>query len=98
MHACLFAPPPRRVSLGDTLFCLGCGRLFEGTPQQMWASLSKLLQLPDETGVYCAHEYTQVGGWAPSWLATTRWMSALLAACLAEVVWLHLQPGTGAPT
>ena len=44
---------------GDTLFALGCGRLFEGTPGQMWSSLSKLLPLPDETRVYCAHEYTE---------------------------------------
>lgn len=44
---------------GDTLFALGCGRLFEGTPQQMWTSLSKLRSLPDSTRVYCAHEYTQ---------------------------------------
>ncbi len=45
--------------VGDTLFALGCGRLFEGTPEQMWASLSKLMALPDDTIVYCAHEYTQ---------------------------------------
>jgi len=44
---------------GDTLFSLGCGRLFEGTPEQMWRSLSKLAALPDATRVYCAHEYTQ---------------------------------------
>lgn len=44
--------------VGDTLFALGCGRLFEGTPQQMWASLQKLTALPDATAVYCAHEYT----------------------------------------
>lgn len=44
---------------GDTLFLLGCGRLFEGTPAQMWASLGKLRRLPGETRVYCAHEYTQ---------------------------------------
>ena len=44
---------------GDTLFALGCGRLFEGTPEQMWASLSRLRALPPETRVYCAHEYTQ---------------------------------------
>lgn len=43
---------------GDTLFSLGCGRLFEGTPAQMWASLSKLAALPDDTRVYCGHEYT----------------------------------------
>ena len=45
--------------VGDTLFALGCGRLFEGTPEQMWTSLSKLMALPDDTIVYCAHEYTQ---------------------------------------
>ena len=43
---------------GDTLFSIGCGRLFEGTPQQMWTSLKRLRALPDDTRVYCAHEYT----------------------------------------
>lgn len=43
---------------GDTLFTGGCGRLFEGTPEQMLNSLNKLAQLPDETQVYCGHEYT----------------------------------------
>lgn len=45
--------------VGDTLFALGCGRLFEGTATQMWASLSRLAALPDDTLVYCAHEYTE---------------------------------------
>ena len=44
--------------VGDTLFALGCGRLFEGTPEMMWASLSRLAALPPGTRVYCAHEYT----------------------------------------
>mgnify|MGYP001563652622 CR=1 FL=1 len=43
---------------GDTLFACGCGRLFEGTPEQMVRSLAKLAALPDETKVYCGHEYT----------------------------------------
>jgi len=43
---------------GDTLFACGCGRLFEGTAEQMYASLAKLAALPDETKVYCGHEYT----------------------------------------
>lgn len=47
---------------GDTLFAMGCGRLFEGTPEQMWMSLSKFLDLPDATRVYCAHEYTLSNG------------------------------------
>lgn len=44
--------------VGDTLFALGCGRLFEGKPDQMWDSLQRLAALPDDTRVYCAHEYT----------------------------------------
>jgi hydroxyacylglutathione hydrolase len=43
---------------GDTLFAVGCGRLFEGTPEQMWSSLGKLAQLSPDTRVYCGHEYT----------------------------------------
>lgn len=45
--------------VGDALFSLGCGRLFEGTPQQMWTSLQKIAALPDDATLYCAHEYTQ---------------------------------------
>ena len=44
---------------GDTLFSQGCGRLFEGTPQQMWQSLQKIRRLPEQTQIYCAHEYTE---------------------------------------
>jgi hydroxyacylglutathione hydrolase len=44
---------------GDTLFTAGCGRLFEGTPEQMQSSLKKLMALPDNTKVYCGHEYTE---------------------------------------
>ena len=47
---------------GDTMFVMGCGRLFEGTPGQMWNSLQKLMALPGATRVYCAHEYTQANG------------------------------------
>lgn len=46
------------VFCGDTLFAAGCGRLFEGTPAQMWTSLSTLAKLPASTRVYCGHEYT----------------------------------------
>jgi hydroxyacylglutathione hydrolase len=47
---------------GDTLFAMGCGRLFEGDPAMMWGSLSKLMTLPDATKVYCGHEYTENNG------------------------------------
>jgi hydroxyacylglutathione hydrolase len=49
----------RAVFTGDTLFSAGCGRLFEGTPAQMHASLTRLLELPGDTRVYCGHEYTE---------------------------------------
>jgi hydroxyacylglutathione hydrolase len=49
----------RVVFTGDTLFCAGCGRLFEGTPEMMHASLERLLELPGDTRVHCGHEYTE---------------------------------------
>ncbi|MBU6443602.1 MAG: hydroxyacylglutathione hydrolase [Alphaproteobacteria bacterium] len=47
---------------GDTLFAMGCGRLFEGTAAMMWAAMQKLMALPDDTAVYCGHEYTLSNG------------------------------------
>ena len=47
-----------KLFIGDTLFMAGCGRLFEGTAEQMYSSLSKILQLAEDTEIYCAHEYT----------------------------------------
>ncbi|MFA5530475.1 MAG: hydroxyacylglutathione hydrolase [Thiohalomonadaceae bacterium] len=55
-HVCYLAPGA--LFCGDTLFTAGCGRLFEGTPAQMHASLERIRALPDDTLVYCAHEYT----------------------------------------
>jgi len=49
----------RALFCGDTIFALGCGKMFEGTPQQFWTSLSRLRSLPDDMRVYCTHEYTQ---------------------------------------
>ena len=57
-HISYFDAEDQIAFVGDTLFALGCGRIFEGTPEQMWNSLSRLAALPDETAVYCAHEYT----------------------------------------
>ncbi|HEY5289738.1 MAG TPA: hydroxyacylglutathione hydrolase [Caulobacteraceae bacterium] len=57
-HITYFDAADRIAFVGDTIFALGCGRLFEGTPQQMWTSLARLSALPDDTLVYCAHEYT----------------------------------------
>jgi hydroxyacylglutathione hydrolase len=58
-HCAFWFPKSRALFCGDTLFLMGCGRLFEGTPAQMWNSLSKLKSLPGDTRVYCGHEYTQ---------------------------------------
>ena len=57
-HIAYFDAADRIAFVGDTLFALGCGRLFEGTAEQMWSSLQRLAALPDDTRVYCAHEYT----------------------------------------
>jgi hydroxyacylglutathione hydrolase len=58
-HIAYWFGDARAVFCGDTLFSLGCGRLFEGTPGQMWSSLAKLRALPGDTRVYCGHEYTE---------------------------------------
>lgn len=57
-HIALWSSADGVAFVGDSLFALGCGRLFEGTPDQMWASLQRLADLPAGTVVYCAHEYT----------------------------------------
>lgn len=57
-HIVYYLPSERAAFVGDTLFALGCGRLFEGSPEQMWSSLQKILRWPDDTRIYCAHEYT----------------------------------------
>ena len=57
-HVCFYMPEEKCLFSGDTLFYLGCGRVFEGTMDQMWLSLVKLRSLPDHTSVYCGHEYT----------------------------------------
>ncbi len=58
-HISYWIPSEKVAFVGDTLFAMGCGRLFEGTPAQMWTSLQKLMALPPETTIYCGHEYTQ---------------------------------------
>lgn len=67
---------------GDTLFAMGCGRLFEGTPAMMWASLSKLLHLADSTRIFCGHEYTLNNG---RFALTIEPQNADLAARMREV-------------
>jgi hydroxyacylglutathione hydrolase len=58
-HISYFFAPEKLAFVGDTLFSIGCGRVIEGTPEMMWQSLLKLRSLPDDTRIYCGHEYTQ---------------------------------------
>ena len=77
---------------GDTLFAMGCGRLFEGDPQMMWSSLSKLMALPDATKIYCGHEYTENNG---RFALTVEPGNAALRARMVEV---HGRRGKGQTT
>jgi hydroxyacylglutathione hydrolase len=61
-HIALIFDEDRVAFVGDTLFAMGCGRLFEGTPAQMFRSLQRLAGLPEDTRLYCAHEYTLSNG------------------------------------
>ena len=58
-HVAFHLPEASVAFVGDAVFALGCGRMFEGQPDQFWASLSRIKALPPETLLYCAHEYTQ---------------------------------------
>jgi hydroxyacylglutathione hydrolase len=82
----------RALFCGDTLFGLGCGRLFEGSARQMWESLSKIRALPGDTRVYCAHEYTEANG---RFALTVEPENQALQARMAEVMAARK---TGRPT
>lgn len=58
-HICYYDPQKQRLFCGDTLFSAGCGRVFDGTVDQLFDSLQTIKQLPDTTRIYCAHEYTR---------------------------------------
>jgi hydroxyacylglutathione hydrolase len=57
-HVAYYLPATGDLFCGDTLFVAGCGRLFEGSPEQMWTALQRLTALPDATRIWCAHEYS----------------------------------------
>jgi len=61
-HIAYHLPVEHVAFVGDTLFAMGCGRLFEGTAEQMYGNMRRFEALPDDTAVYCAHEYTQSNG------------------------------------
>ncbi|KAG4967134.1 hypothetical protein JHK87_032785 [Glycine soja] len=57
-HVSFYFPGSGAIFTGDTLFSLSCGKLLEGTPEQMLSSLKRIMSLPDDTSIYCGHEYT----------------------------------------
>ncbi|MEM1370769.1 MAG: hydroxyacylglutathione hydrolase [Pseudomonadota bacterium] len=94
-HISFYVPGAGVAFVGDTMFAMGCGRLFEGDARTMWASLSRLMALPDDTTIYCGHEYT---------LANARFAAALdptneaLQQRLAEVVAMRERGALTLPT
>ena len=91
-HIAYWFEQDKALFSGDTLFSMGCGRLFEGTAEQMWTSLLKLRALPDDTLVYCAHEYTNANA---DFALSVEPANADLKRRAAEVVALREQ---GKPT
>jgi len=91
-HIAFWFEADQALFSGDTLFSLGCGRLFEGTPEEMWRSLGKLRALPDATRVYCGHEYTQSNA---RFALTIEPDNAALKARAAEIAALRAE---GKPT
>ncbi len=81
-HIAYWFREERALFCGDTLFAMGCGRLLGGTAEQMWSSLGRIRELPDDTRVYCAHEYTEANG---RFALTVEPGNSALAARLARV-------------
>jgi hydroxyacylglutathione hydrolase len=81
-HISYWFPDASVAFVGDTLFALGCGRLFEGSAELMWSSLSKIAALPPETTIYCGHEYTLSNA---EFAVTIEPENAALQARLAEI-------------
>jgi hydroxyacylglutathione hydrolase len=94
-HIALHCVDARTVFVGDTLFAMGCGRLFEGTAEQMFANMQRLAALPPETNVYCAHEYTLSNA---RWAVTAEADNPALAARYAAVVSLRERGEPTVPT
>ena len=94
-HICFHLPEEKLLFAADTLFALGCGRLFEGTPADMWASLCKLAVLPDETVVYFGHEYTLSNA---RFAVTVDPQNAALAKRADDIEALRAKGGFTAPT
>jgi len=81
-HIAYYFEAAGMIFVGDTLFAMGCGRLFEGTPEQMFANMQRLATLPEDVKVYCGHEYTLANA---RWAVTVEPDNQVLAERLGEV-------------
>lgn len=85
-HIVYFLPTSAVLFAGDTLFSLGCGKLFEGTPSQMWSSLQKIRALPPETVIYVGHDYTvENGEYALQWEPNNKALQQRMASARENV-------------
>ncbi len=94
-HIAYHMPEDSALFIGDTLFAMGCGRLFEGTAEQMFGNMRKLSAMPDDTQVYCAHEYTLSNA---RWAVTEEPDNTALAARHAQVVAMRERDEPTVPT
>ena len=94
-HLAIVFEDERVAFVGDTLFAMGCGRLFEGTPAQMYASLKRLASLPEDTRLYCAHEYTLANA---HFAAHAEPANAAIAERLAKVAAMRREGRITVPT
>ncbi|MFZ2997853.1 hydroxyacylglutathione hydrolase [Sphingobium sp.] len=94
-HIAYHLPDDNMAFVGDTLFAMGCGRLFEGTPAQMFDNMQRLAALPGETVVYCAHEYTLSNG---RFAQTVEPDNGAIVARLAEVEAMRARGEATVPT
>jgi hydroxyacylglutathione hydrolase len=94
-HIAFYFAAEQVAFVGDALFALGCGRLFEGSAEQAWASLSRLMALPDATTIYCAHEYTAANA---RFCATIETDNAALTSRIAEITRLRAEDLPTVPT
>ncbi|MFN8957822.1 MAG: hydroxyacylglutathione hydrolase [Hyphomonadaceae bacterium] len=94
-HIAFYFADDEVAFVGDSLFALGCGRLFEGTAEQAWNSLSRLMALPDATTIYCAHEYTAANA---RFCATIETKNAALTSRIQEITRLRADNVPTVPT
>ncbi|MCB1484494.1 MAG: hydroxyacylglutathione hydrolase [Hyphomicrobiaceae bacterium] len=94
-HIVYILPDDNLAFTGDTLFAMGCGRIFEGDAEGMWKAIEKLMSLPDETTIYCGHEYTAANG---RFAQSVEPENQELAARMAQVTALRAENKPTVPT